>query len=690
MEQNKSHRRWRLAVDVGGTFIDFALVNIATGDVHIEKQPSNPATLVDEFLVGLGRLPVELDDIDLIVHGTTHGLNALVQETGAVTGLLTTRGFRDVLQIGRAARVDMYDPHFSPKEPLVPRSRIEEVSERFDASGHVIVPLSLEDVDAAADSLVQKGVQAIAISFLHSYRSPEHEQAAAKRILERYPDLTVTCSSDLTREWREFERTSTAVSNAFIQTGFARYTKALQQRLREAGFLRDIVFVQSNGGTLPASTAAAQPVRTLNSGPAGGIMGASDIARRLGLDNVVATDVGGTTYDVGLILNGQAQERSITTINGRPILAPSTDIISIGAGGGSIAQIDELTGGLRVGPESAGATPGPASFGKGGILPTVTDCQVQLGHLDPEHFLETRMKLDLDAAAEAIRTRIADVSGIDLDAAADGALEVAEANMANAIRRITTERGLDPTEFTMISYGGGGGLFAAAVSENLGIRRVVVPPHPAAFSAWGMLSSGYREDRTATLLRSLTESSVPAILDDLNALVEDAKTQLGRYGLDPASALIVRTLDVRYTGQSHSIEIPVDDGWLESSGQFLAGAAVGFTAAHLQRYGHGDANVGLEIVATRVRVNFAHDIPHPQPKDSANGPLEPIRNRRIYFRDLGWVDTPIFSRGSLSYDSAVVGPAIVDDTSSTIIVPQGWTLRRHETDALVIDCEENK
>lgn len=689
MEQIKSHRSWRLAVDVGGTFIDFALVNIATGDVHIEKQPSNPSTLVDEFMIGLERLPVQLDDIDLIVHGTTHGLNALVQETGASTGLITTRGFRDVLQIGRAARVDMYDPHYAPKPPLISRARIQEVSERLDASGNVIVPLSLADVDDAADSLVRQGVQAVAISLLHSYRSPEHEKAAAKRILERHPKLSVTCSSDLTREWREFERTSTAVSNAFIQTGFAAYTESLQLRLRDAGFTRDIVFVQSNGGTLPATTAAAQPVRTLNSGPAGGIMGASDTARRLGLDKVVATDVGGTTYDVGLILNSQAQERSVTTVNGRPILAPSTDIVSIGAGGGSIAQIDHLTGGLRVGPESAGANPGPASFGKGGTLPTVTDCQVHLGHLDPERFLETRMKLDLNAAAQAIRSRIAEPTNLSLDAAADGALEVAEANMANAIRRITTERGLDPTEFTMISYGGGGGLFAAAVCENLGVRRVVVPPHPAAFSAWGMLSSGYREDRTATLLRPLTQQNVPAILEDLDHLIADAMAQLQRYGLDPDTAMIVRNLDVRYVGQSHSIEIGVDEEWLESSEKFMLRAAEGFAAAHLQRYGHGDAETQLEIVATRIRVSFAHDIPRPLPKPVGEGVTESARSRRVYFRGLGWIDTPVFNRGALSFQSQVVGPAIVDDTSSTILVPRGWTLRRDETDALIIECEEN-
>ncbi|GAA4489579.1 hydantoinase/oxoprolinase family protein [Microbacterium panaciterrae] len=679
---------WRLAVDVGGTFIDFALVHAETGRVIVEKQPSDPRTLVDEFMAGLARLPVAPGDLDLIVHGTTHGLNALVQETGASTGLLTTRGFRDVLQIGRAARVNMYDPHYAPRPPLIRRSRIHEISERFDVHGEEILPLSLSDVDEAADALVRVGVQSIAIAFLHSYRYPAHEQRAAERIRERHPSIAVTCSSDLTREWREYERSSTAVANAFIQTGFAAYVDLLQQRLREAGYARDIVFVQSNGGTMPAGIAAAQPVRTLNSGPAGGITGAGDLARRLGLDNVIATDVGGTTYDVGLILGGEAQERSITTAGGRPILAPSIDIVSIGAGGGSIAQIDALTGGLRIGPESAGAVPGPVCFGRGGQRPTLTDCQLQLGRLDPDRFLESRMTLDAAAATASIEQALAEPSGMSADEAADGALEVAEANMANAIRQITTERGLDPADFTVLSYGGGGGLFAAFVCENLGIRQVVIPPHTAAFSAWGMLSSGFREDRTATSLRPLAVDTVPDVLADLEGLVAEATAQLRRYGLDLADARIVRRLDLRYAGQAHSLEITLDDAWPDSAEAFLEGASAAFHAAHRRRYGHGDANAPLEAVAARIRVSFDQDIARP------GAEVEPAaaekRTRSIHFRGLGRVQTPVIARRTLEIGERLAGPAVVDDTATTIIVPPGWSAHRHGSDSLVLEKEETR
>jgi N-methylhydantoinase A len=690
MEDTAHADRWRLAVDVGGTFIDFALVHPATGRVVLEKQPSDAATLIDEFMTGLGRLPVKLDDIELIVHGTTHGLNTLVQERGASTGLLTTSGFRDVLQIGRAARVDMYDPHYAPRPPLIPRSRIHEVAERVDARGNVVVPLSLDDVDVASDALVEAGVESVAIAFLHSYRYPEHERIAAARIRRRHPEVTVTISSDLTREWREFERTSTVVSNAYIQTGFSAYVVALQDRLRDAGYMRDIVFVQSNGGTMPAAAAALQPVRTLNSGPAGGIMGASEMAVRLSLDNVIATDVGGTTYDVGLILNGQAQERSILSVNDRPILAPSIDIVSIGAGGGSIAHVDSLTGGLRIGPESAGASPGPVCFGRGGLRPTVTDCQLQLGRLDSKRFLGGRMLLDAEGATASLRMHVADPFGIGVDEAADGALEVAEAAMANAIRQITTERGFDPTEFTMISYGGGGGLFAAFVAENLDIRRVVVPPHTAAFSAWGMLSSGYREDRAATQLRDLTATEVPAIVADFEQLTIDADAQLRRYELDPTLARVVRRLDVRYAGQAHALEVAVDDAWFTSSDDFVRGVTAAFHTAHLRRYGHGDADSDIEVVAARIRVDFEQTSPRLVSDDTTALEADQTRERRVYFRGRGWADVPVVPRSALAMGESVPGPVIIDDTSTTIVVPSTWNVWRHETDALIMEREGDR
>lgn len=679
--------KWRLAVDVGGTFIDFALVNQETGEVIVDKQPSRPETLVDEFMAGVKRLPVDVADIEMIIHGTTHGLNALVEERGANVGLLTTRGFRDVLMIGRASRPDMYDPHYAPKKPLIRRSRIREITERLDAHGEVVTALSLTEVDAAVDALVGDEVTAIAITFLHAYQSSRHEHEAAQRIRQRHPALSVVCSSDIAREWREFERTSTAVSNAFIQTGFAQYVEQVKGRLLDVGYTREIAFMQSNGGTVPSTIAAVQPIRTLNSGPAGGIMGARNIARRLGLDNVIATDVGGTTYDVGLILNSEVQERTSTSVNGRPILAPSVDIISIGAGGGSIASIDPVTGSLRVGPESAGATPGPVCFGRGGTRPTVTDAQLRLGRLDPTRFLESRMQLDRSAASTAIESQLATPGGIDVDTAADGALEVAEANMANAIRQITTERGLDPREFTLLSYGGGGGLFAAYVCENLDIDRVVIPEHPAAFSAWGMLSAGYREDRAVTRLRDVNPGTAEDIIADFRALVEEARSQLSKYGLSTERAEVSYKLDARFQNQAHALEIPVETAWLDSPSQFARELPVAFEAAHRMRFGHGDARSPVEVVSTRIRMTVQDGGLDGQP-GSAPAPSEALRTRSVFFRGRGWQETPVRDRASLAVGEALSGPAIVDDTAATIVVPPSWTIRRHESGALLMQREE--
>lgn len=675
--------RWRLAVDVGGTFIDFVLVNRVTGEVVVDKQPSRPETLVDEFMAGVNRLPVDLADIELIVHGTTHGLNALVEERGASVGLLTTRGFRDVLIIGRASRPDMYDPHYAPKQPLIRRSRIFEVTERLDAQGDIVTDLSISDVDSAVDALIAEGVTALAISFLHAYKNPRHEHEAAARVRERHPRLSVICSSDIAREWREFERTSTAVSNAFIQTGFAHYVDEIRERLAHAGYRREIAFMQSNGGTVPSRIAALQPIRTLNSGPAGGIMGARDVARRLGLGNVIATDVGGTTFDVGLILNDEIQERTSTSINGRPILAPSVDIVSIGAGGGSISYIDTVTGSLRVGPESAGASPGPVCFGRGGTRPTTTDSQLRLGRLDPMRFLESRMQLDVAAATEAIERDIAVPGGTDVDTAADGALEVAEANMANAIRQITTERGLDPREFTLLSYGGGGGLFAAYVCENLDIQSIVIPEHPAAFSAWGMLSAGYREDRAATRVREVNPVTVAEIIADFERLAREASEQLLRYGLDAELADVTYKVDVRFQNQAHALEVPVERAWLDSPAEFASALPISFEALHRTRFGHGDIRSAIEIVSARIRMSILPQGVEHSRAAIADHPQE-VRTRAVFFRGLGWKDTLVRDRKSLAVGETVQGPAIVDDIATTIVVPPGWSIRRDDTGALVM------
>ena len=394
---------------------------------------------------------------------------------------------------------DIYDWLYTPPDPLVPRYLRREVPERTTADGAELVPLDLEALDAQVESLVAEGVEAVAICFLHAYAEPKHEQLAAARIRERHPGLRVTASVEVAPEWREFERTSTAVLNAFVQPPFGRYLDDLVARLRDTRYDRPIAVMQSNGGVIEATRAAALPIRTLMSGPAGGAIGGRALAEELGFPNLVCADVGGTSFDVVLIEDGEILERTETTFNGRPVLAPFIDIVSVGAGGGSIGWIDESNG-LRVGPRSAGARPGPACFGFGGLEPTVTDCQLFLGRLHPSTFLGGRMRLDVDAARQAIE-RVAKPLGLPIERAAIGMLTLAETNMGQAIHVLTVERGVDPRSFTLLAYGGGGGLFAAAIAHDLDVSRVVVPRAPANFSAWGILASDYREDASVTRVR---------------------------------------------------------------------------------------------------------------------------------------------------------------------------------------------
>ena len=505
----KQSMEHRLAVDVGGTFIDYILMDESTGDVHIDKQPASADNIIEEFSAGLRRLPVEPGDLDAFIHGTTVAVNALVQHKGAKVGLITTEGFRDVLEIQRGGRPEVYNLQYVPADPLVPRYLRKEVKQRTTARGDVLIEIDLEDVREQVDGLLANGVEAIAVCLLHSYSNPEHEQTIASFIREEYPEVSVSVSSDLVREWREFERSSTTVINAYLQPLFGKYAGNVEQLVRDNGYERQIAFMRSNGGVMPIQDASLRPVETLGSGPAGGVIGAHALMEAAGYANVVCADVGGTTYDVALIQDGEIVERSHTDIDGRPIMGSVIDIVSVGAGGGSIAQIDAVSGSLRVGPESAGAKPGPACFGKGGTKPTVTDAQVILGLLDPDRFLGGRMTLDRGRAEQAIR----DSFGEDADALrlAAGILTIAQTNMANAIRVMTTQRGLDPREFAMLSFGGGGGLFAAGVAEELGMSTVIVPQSAAGFSAWGCswptTARIARRPRCATSTRRRSEAS---------------------------------------------------------------------------------------------------------------------------------------------------------------------------------------
>jgi N-methylhydantoinase A len=674
----RSVNGYRLAVDVGGTFIDFALLDESTGELTIEKQPATASRLAEELLAGLDRLPAQAAEIGRLFHGTTVAINAVLQERGVTVGLVTTRGFRDVLAIGRGSRPEIYNFFYMPPPPLVPRYLRREVTERTAADGAELTPLDLGELDREVDWLVAHGAEAIAVCFLHSYADPTHERNAIARIRSRHPELSVTASSEVATEWREFERTSTTVLNSYIQPPFASYLADLSERLAQAGYTRPFALMQSNGGVIDSSRAAALPIRTLESGPAGGVIGARALAERLGAANVICTDVGGTSYDVALIEDGQILERTDTKVGGRPVVGAGIDIVSIGAGGGSIAWIDHR-GAVKVGPQSAGAHPGPACFGHGGEEPTVTDCHLVLGRLDPANFLGARMQLDVGAAERAIEERIADRIGATREQAADGILAIAETNMTYAIRAITVERGLDPREFTLVAYGGGGGLFAAATAQELEVPTVVIPRHPANFSAWGILTSDYRDDAAHTRVRALREDALDGFVADLRELARRATTDLVEYGFDEQRLEYQYRTDARYAGQEHTITVPLDSDWVGDGSTLLAGLRDRFVGLHQQLYGHGEADAPIEVVTTRCRAIAS--VEHPRFGEwVVDEPGAPTGERPVYFRDAGeFLDTPVYDRSKLARDQRVEGPAIVEEWTSTIVVPPGWSAR---TDSL--------
>jgi N-methylhydantoinase A len=675
--------KYRLAVDVGGTFIDYILMDEETGLVTMEKQPARADTLVDEFMNGLNRLDVDPGNLNMFVHGTTVVLNALVQERGAKTGLITTKGFRDVLELGRAGRPFIYDLRYQPEPPLVPRYLRREVTQRMAADGKVLAELDLATVKEQVDFLVAHSVQAIAICLLHAYANPAHETAIADYIKANHPDVSVCTSSELVREWREYERTSTTVINAYTQPLISKYAHTIDQRVREAGFSQQIAFVRSNGSVMPIGVAADRPVETLNSGPAGGVIGAHALMKQAGYPNVVCADVGGTTYDVAIIHDGEIVERTNTEIHGRPVLGSVIDIESIGAGGGSIALLDPRSGSMRVGPESAGAFPGPACFGLGGTRPTVTDAQVILGLLDPDRFLGQRMKLDRSLSEKAIKDEFG--ADADVEKIAEGIITIAQTNMANAIRVMTTQRGLDPRDFAMLSFGGGGGLFAAGVADELGIREVIVPQAAAGFSAWGMLNADFRKDATETSVILVTPEAVSGIRDRFATLAETAKAELDSYGFTALQYELLYSADVRYLGQDHTITTPIPAEVLDQGPEaFIDHLANEFTRRHLLLYGHGDAKDAVQIVTLRCR-GLA---PIKRPKMVgvfADTLGAPVATRPVHFADGQLAPAvPVYERTLLTADASITGPAFVDEWTTTVVIPPGWSVKLDEAGSLII------
>jgi N-methylhydantoinase A len=675
-------------IDIGGTFTDLVLHDVATGDVHVHKVPSTPGdpgrALVEGLVELAARAGARTADVEAVLHGTTVATNAVLEHRGARTGMLTTEGFRDVVHIGRHQRPQHYsimqDIPWQAR-PFVQRRHRRTVPERLvPPRGDVLRALDEDAVRAAARELRAAGVEAVAVCFLFSYLNPAHEQRAVEILREEMPDAFLTSSADVVPQFREFERFVTTTMNAFVGPGTGRYLGRLAEGLREVGVDGRLAIMRSNGGLASAAEAAARPVTMLLSGPAAGVLGGSWSGSLVGRARLITFDVGGTSADIAIVTERGVVEVSArdAQVAGFPVLVPMIDVHAIGAGGGSIARVDE-GGAFRVGPQSAGADPGPAAYGSGGMQPTVTDAHVVLGRLDPERFLGGRMRLDV-AAAHAALARLAQDLGMSTQAAADGVLAVVNAAMAQAIRSRTVEKGHDPREFTLVAFGGAGPLHAADVAAELGVPEVVVPPHPGITSAMGLLTSDLRYDGMRTLFASERDADFGAIASRLGALEEELRAALRRDGAADDAIRAQRWLDCRYTGQGYELRVPV------ASGRLGPEVFEDFHELHRREYGR-DARAPVEIVNLRVTVTAARRaldrVPtgHGSPEEALLGVRDSVFRAGGELRTL---PTRLLDRSRLAPGADVEGPAIFVQDDSTVVVPPGWRARAHEGGVLVL------
>ena len=674
----------RLSADVGGTFTDVAAFDELTGRLRLGKTLTTPSRLVTGIDTGVGKAGATFGAAQLFLHGTTVAINTILERSGALCALLTTQGFRDIYEIGRVNRPESYNLFFQKHKPLIDRDLRFEIRERMDAEGNVLIPLDEEEVRAVAGEAVKRGVKAIAILFLHSYRNADHERRAKRIVEEAYPDLFVTASHELSQEYREYERTSTTAANAYVGPRVRRYLGEMDAHLKDTGFGGSFLVVQSTGGLFDIEEAQSSCIRMLESGPAAGVIGSKTLCGNIGIKNAIAFDMGGTTAKAGVIYDGEVMMTGGALVGGYatglPLQIPMIDIQEVGTGGGSIAHL-EVGNALRVGPESAGAQPGPACYGQGGAEPTVTDCNLLLGRLASDRFLGGEMKLDLAAAQNAIDKRIATPLNLSSVEAADGILRIAATKMAHMVRWVTTERGLDAADFAMIAYGGAGPLHAAMIARELRIGKVIIPQAPGHFSAYGMLFADLRRDFVNTWFKPLADAS----FDDMEALYGAMEKQGGDdlvRGQNMTVGLAVqRGADMRYVGQEHAVTVEIPTDLFKAKDREAIKRR--FDAVHETRYGYSAPKEKAEIVSLRsATIGLMRK---PTLEVVERGPASPdaaFRGKRaVYFSGTGVIDTPTYDRSLLKAGNRIAGPALVEEHASTTVV--------HPQDLLEVDAFGN-
>ena len=690
----------RLGIDIGGTFTDIVLVD-ADGAVTTRKVPSTPDDYARGIVAGLQAL--QPAGVAEVVHGTTVATNAILEHRAARTGLITTEGFRDVLEIGRLRYPRLYDLSWEKPLPLVPRRWRREVGERVAASGEVVRRLDPVAAREVLDRLLQEDIEALAICLINSYVNPDHERQLGELARQLAPDLPVSLSCEVLPEIKEYERTSTTVINAALQPLVGRYLESLSRQLARAPGLgaAPLYVMQSSGGIMSAAAAAARPMHILESGPAAGVIGALTLAKRVGLDRLLTLDMGGTTAKAALIEEGQVARSPeyqvgadlsvgarLSRGGGYPLRVPAIDIAEVGAGGGSIVRVDR-GGALRVGPESAGAAPGPACYGEGGTEPTLTDANVVLGYLNPEYLAGGALRLDPEAAHRALRDKVAAPLGLELAEAVHGVFRIAGASMGRAARAVSIERGRDPREFVLCAFGGSGPLQAVELAGILGMKRVLVPPAPGLFSAFGLLCADMAHHLLQTYKHPLDELDPADLVAKLDRMATDAREELAATEGD-AAVEVTAAVELRYVGQTFELGLPLREVDVcearRGGADFSDSLATRFGAEHQRTYGHSAPDDPIEVVNLRLTAVVPRS-----GTPGAGGTTDPGRaastlpDRSCYFGpETGWIDVPVMARPALDR-TPQPGPLIVEEYDATILVPPAATAARDEWGNVVIE-----
>jgi len=670
----------RLGIDVGGTFTDLVLIDDDTGKIHYTKTLSTPADLASAVVTGIARMlqqaEIGSEALDYVVHGTTVGTNALIERRGAKVGLISTAGFRDVLEIARIERPDagLYDMTVDLPDPLVPRYLRLEADERVGADGSIVRELDESSVGRVAETFELEGVEAIAVCLLFSFRNPEHELLIQEILQRLLPGIPVTLSSEIAPEFREYERTSTCVINAYLLPITRSYVERLAAELDREFGISDLRIMQASGGAMTAEIAKSRAVHMVNSGPAGGALASALFGQLAGEDKIIGVDMGGTSFDVCLIVDGKPRLKSEGEFEGYPVKIPMIDVEGIGAGGGSIAWVDS-GGALNVGPRSAGADPGPACYGLGGELPTVTDANLVLGRLNPGYFLGAEMELHVEPAQAAVSKHVAIPLDLSVEEAAAGIIRVVNANMVRGISVNSTQKGYDLREFSLLAFGGAGPLHAVELAEDLGMTRVIVPPYCAVFSAFGAVASDVRHDYVQTVAWSEPAVEAAQMEQVFAALEARAMILLEEEQVPEERIRLQRSADIRYEGQSYELTIPLHSTGPLNNGD-IQQMIEHFHARHQKIYAYSDKTESVEVISLRLaaeglvpelRLLSADQIP--------SGPPTPKSQRPIHFPGSGFLESYVYEREDLVPGHAMLGPCLIEEQTSTSVIPAGWRAR---------------